>query len=87
MKTSSSASGAAQILAPPHRRRAPPHFPTAFAALAVASHPTEAIGDALVDAYNALHDEELSLFPDAQLDPRPAEEVGRQVGADRQRGR
>jgi hypothetical protein len=40
---------------------------TAFAALAAASHPvpTEAIGDALADAYNALHDEELSLFPDA----------------------
>jgi hypothetical protein len=38
-----------------------------FAALAVAAHPvpTEAIGDALADAYNALHDEELSLFPDA----------------------
>ena len=27
--------------------------------------PPEAIGDALADAYNALHDEELSLFPDA----------------------
>jgi FMN phosphatase YigB (HAD superfamily) len=40
---------------------------TAFTALAAASHlvPTEAIGDALADAYNALHDEELSLFPDA----------------------
>ena len=40
---------------------------TAFAALAAAGHPvpTEAIGDALADAYNALHDEELSLFPDA----------------------
>jgi putative hydrolase of the HAD superfamily len=33
----------------------------------VAGHPvpTEAIGNALADAYNALHDEELSLFPDA----------------------
>jgi putative hydrolase of the HAD superfamily len=40
---------------------------TAFAALATAGHPvpTEAIGDALADAYNTLHDEELSLFPDA----------------------
>jgi len=40
---------------------------TAFAALAAAGHPVppEAIGDALADAYNALHDEELSLFPDA----------------------
>ena len=39
----------------------------AFAALAAAGHPVppEAIGDALADAYNALHDEELSLFPDA----------------------
>jgi putative hydrolase of the HAD superfamily len=27
--------------------------------------PPEAVGDALADAYNALHDEELSLFPDA----------------------
>jgi putative hydrolase of the HAD superfamily len=33
----------------------------------VAGHPVlpEAIGDALADAYNALHDEELSPFPDA----------------------
>src|ERR1700730_18595048 len=29
------------------------------------SMPPEAVGDALADAYNALHDEELSLFPDA----------------------
>jgi putative hydrolase of the HAD superfamily len=36
---------------------------TAFAALAAAAHPVppEVIGDALADAYNALHDEELSL--------------------------
>ena len=27
--------------------------------------PPEAVGDALADAYNALHDEELSMFPDA----------------------
>ena len=40
---------------------------TAFAALAAAGHPVppEAVGDALADAYNALHDEELSMFPDA----------------------
>src|SRR5438270_12354773 len=40
---------------------------TAFAALAAAGHPVppEAVGNALADAYNALHDEELSLFPDA----------------------
>ena len=40
---------------------------TAFAALAAAGHPMppEAVGDALADGYNALHDEELSLFPDA----------------------
>ena len=40
---------------------------TAFAALAAAGHPVppEAIGDVLADAYNALHDEELSLFLDA----------------------
>ena len=40
---------------------------TAFAALAATGDPVppEAVGDALADAYNALHDEELSLFPDA----------------------
>ena len=40
---------------------------TAFAALAAAGHPmpSEATGDALADAYSALYDEELSLFPDA----------------------
>src|SRR5204862_3286136 len=40
---------------------------TAFAALAAAGHPVppEAVGNALADAYNALHDEELSLFPAA----------------------
>jgi putative hydrolase of the HAD superfamily len=40
---------------------------TAFAALAVAGHPVppEAVGNALADAHNTLHDEELSLFPDA----------------------
>ena len=40
---------------------------TAFAALAAAGHPVPpaAVGDALADAYNALHVEELSMFPDA----------------------
>jgi putative hydrolase of the HAD superfamily len=40
---------------------------TALAGLAAAGHPVPptAIGDALADAYNALHDEELSLFPEA----------------------
>jgi hypothetical protein len=56
----------------------------AFAALAVAGHPvpTEAIGDALADAYNALHDEELSLFPDAhetcRAENRPLDGWGHQ---------
>jgi hypothetical protein len=27
---------------------------------------SKAVGDALADAYNALHDEELSMFPDAR---------------------
>ena len=40
---------------------------SAFAALAEAGHPIppEGVGDAMADAYNALHDEELSMFPDA----------------------
>lgn len=39
----------------------------AFVALAAAGHPVpaQAIGDAMADAYNALHDEELKMFPDA----------------------
>src|SRR6185312_9760677 len=39
----------------------------AFAALAAAGHPVpaQAVGDALADAYNALHDEELCMFPGA----------------------
>jgi putative hydrolase of the HAD superfamily len=39
----------------------------AFAALAAGGHslPAEEIGHALADAYNALHDEELAMFPDA----------------------
>jgi hypothetical protein len=44
---------------------------TAFAALAVAGHPVpaEAIGDALADAYNALHDEDCRCSP---MRTRPA---------------
>jgi len=40
---------------------------TAFASLAAAGHPVppEAVGEALADAYNALHDKELTMFPDA----------------------
>jgi len=40
---------------------------SAFAALAEVGHPIppEAIWDAMADAYNALHDAELSMFPDA----------------------
>jgi hypothetical protein len=51
---------------------------TAFAALAAAGLPvpTEAIGDALADAYNALHDEELSLFPDAHENLDRLKELG-----------
>ena len=60
-------SGAAQIWR--HRTGAARRriVATAFAGLATAGHPVppEAIGDALADAYDALHDEELSLFPDA----------------------
>jgi putative hydrolase of the HAD superfamily len=54
---------------------------TAFAALAAAGHrvPTEAIGDALADAYNALHDEELSLFPDAHETLDRLKELGVQL--------
>jgi putative hydrolase of the HAD superfamily len=39
----------------------------AFAQLAAAGHPLpeQPVGDALADAYNALHDEELAMFPDA----------------------
>jgi putative hydrolase of the HAD superfamily len=39
----------------------------AFAELAAAGHPVPAqsVGDAMADAYNALHDEELAMFPDA----------------------
>jgi putative hydrolase of the HAD superfamily len=39
----------------------------AFAELAASGHavPAQAVGDAMADAYNALHDEELAMFPDA----------------------
>ena len=39
----------------------------AFAALAASGHPVppQAVGDAMADAYNSLHDEELAMFPDA----------------------
>jgi putative hydrolase of the HAD superfamily len=39
----------------------------AFAELAAAGHavPAQSVGDAMADAYNALHDEELAMFPDA----------------------
>jgi putative hydrolase of the HAD superfamily len=39
----------------------------AFAALVEAGHavPPRAIGDAMADAYNALHEKELTMFPDA----------------------
>jgi putative hydrolase of the HAD superfamily len=39
----------------------------AFVTLAAAGHavPAQVIGDAMADAYNALHDEELKMFPDA----------------------
>jgi putative hydrolase of the HAD superfamily len=39
----------------------------AFAELAASGHavPAQMVGDAMADAYNALHDEELAMFPDA----------------------
>lgn len=39
----------------------------AFAVLTASGHPVpqQSIGDAMADAYNALHDEELAMFPDA----------------------
>src|SRR5580658_4113182 len=38
---------------------------SAFAALADAGHapPAQSVGEAMADAYNALHDEELAMFP------------------------
>jgi len=40
---------------------------SAFAELAACGHPVpaQAVGDAMADAYNALHDAELAMFPDA----------------------
>jgi putative hydrolase of the HAD superfamily len=40
---------------------------TAFARLAAEGHevPAQSVGDGMADAYNALHDEELAMFPDA----------------------
>jgi len=51
---------------------------SAFATLASAGHPVpcEAVGDALADAYNALHDEELSMFPDAHATLDRLKELG-----------
>jgi putative hydrolase of the HAD superfamily len=51
---------------------------TAFAALAAAGHsvPPEEIGDTLADAYNALHDEELTMFPDAHATLDRLKELG-----------
>jgi hypothetical protein len=51
---------------------------TAFAALAVAGHPCPLRRSVthLADAYNALHDEELSLFPDAHETLDRLEELG-----------
>jgi putative hydrolase of the HAD superfamily len=39
----------------------------AFAELTASGHtvPAQTVGDAMADAYNALHDEELAMFPDA----------------------
>jgi putative hydrolase of the HAD superfamily len=56
-----------ELWADPARHKYWRHRTGAFAALAVAGHPAppEPIGDALADAYNALQDEESSLFPDA----------------------
>jgi putative hydrolase of the HAD superfamily len=51
---------------------------SAFATLAAAGHamPPQAIGDALADAYNALHDEELAMFPDAHKTLDRLKELG-----------
>jgi putative hydrolase of the HAD superfamily len=50
----------------------------AFAALAVAGHPipAQAVGDAMADAYNALHDEELAMFPDVHATLDRLKELG-----------
>ncbi len=50
----------------------------AFAELAAAGHaiPPQAVGDAMADAYNALHDEELAMFPDAHETLDKLKELG-----------
>jgi putative hydrolase of the HAD superfamily len=50
----------------------------AFAHLAASGHPVPAqsIGDAMADAYNALHDEELAMFPDAHETLDKLKELG-----------
>ena len=50
----------------------------AFAVLAAEGHPVPAqmVGDALADAYNALHDEELAMFPDAHETLDKLKELG-----------
>jgi len=50
----------------------------AFAVLAASGHPvpTQAVGDAMADAYNALHDEELAMFPDAHETLDKLKELG-----------
>ncbi len=50
----------------------------AFAELAACGHsvPPQSIGDAMADAYNALHDEELAMFPDAHATLDRLKELG-----------
>jgi len=50
----------------------------AFAALAATGHPAppQTIGDAMADAYNALHDAELAMFPDAHETLDALKELG-----------
>jgi putative hydrolase of the HAD superfamily len=50
----------------------------AFLALAAAGHPIpeQAVGNALADAYNALHEEELAMFPDAHETLDKLKELG-----------
>jgi len=50
----------------------------AFAELAATGHPVppQAVGDELADAYNALHDEELAMFPDAHATLDRLKELG-----------
>jgi len=50
----------------------------AFATLAASGHPipAQAVGDAMADAYNALHDAELAMFPDAHATLDRLKELG-----------